>query len=166
MGKKLDEDLLNRALVASQLVKDLQNLKLGVETVIGERGINVSGGQKARISLARALYSEADIYLLDDPLSAVDPQVASSIFHDCIRGFLKGKLIVLVTHQLQFLTNVEKILVLKDGKQAVLGDFKAITESGFNIFEILRAHNDELQKSAGEKPDLKNISGEEKKIVK
>ena len=144
MGKKLDEDLLEKALQASQLVKDLQVLKLGVDTVIGERGINVSGGQKARISLARALYSEADIYLLDDPLSAVDPQVASDIFADCIRGFLKDKLVVLVTHQLQFLTNVQKILVLKAGKQAALGDFKTITEAGFNIFEILRAHNKEL----------------------
>lgn len=98
MGKRLDENLLKRALEASQLVKDLKVLKLGVETVIGERGINVSGGQKARISLARALYSEADIYLLDDPLSAVDPQVASAIFTDCIRGFLKDKLVILVTH--------------------------------------------------------------------
>ena len=52
--------------------------------MIGERGINISGGQKARISLARAVYSEADIYLLDDPLSAVDPEVASAIFHECI----------------------------------------------------------------------------------
>ena len=91
-------------------------MKNGVETVIGERGINVSGGQKARISLARAIYSEADIYLLDDPLSAVDPHVANEIFTKCIQGVLKDKLVVLVTHQLQFLTSVEKILVLKDGK--------------------------------------------------
>lgn len=66
--------------------------------MIGERGINISGGQKARISLARAVYSEADIYLLDDPLSAVDPQVANAIFHDCIQGALKDKCVVLVTH--------------------------------------------------------------------
>jgi ABC-type multidrug transport system fused ATPase/permease subunit len=66
--------------------------------MIGERGINISGGQKARISLARALYSDADIMLLDDPLSAVDPEVANKIFHECIKGFLKPKLVVLVTH--------------------------------------------------------------------
>ena len=73
------------------------------ETVIGERGINISGGQKARISLARAIYSGADIFLLDDPLSAVDPEVANAIFTQCITGILSNKLVVLVTHQLQFI---------------------------------------------------------------
>jgi len=57
---------------------------LGENTTIGERGVNISGGQKARLSLARAIYSDADIYLLDDPLSAVDPQVANDIFTNCI----------------------------------------------------------------------------------
>ena len=66
--------------------------------MIGERGVNVSGGQKARISLARAIYSNADIYLLDDPLSAVDPQVAKDIFYQCIQGHMKDKIVVLVTH--------------------------------------------------------------------
>ena len=60
----------------------------------------MSGGQKARISLARAVYSDADIMLLDDPLSAVDPEVANKIFSDCIRGVLKDKVVVLVTHQI------------------------------------------------------------------
>lgn len=76
----------------------MENFAKGPDTVIGERGINISGGQKARISLARAVYSQADIYLLDDPLSAVDPQVAHDIFENCIRGALKGKLRILVTH--------------------------------------------------------------------
>lgn len=66
--------------------------------MIGENGVNISGGQRARIALARAVYSEADIYLLDDPLSAVDPNVANNIFHNCIRGILKEKGCVLVTH--------------------------------------------------------------------
>ena len=69
----LDEDKLAEALVASQLIRDMNLFSNGIDTVIGERGINISGGQRARISLARAVYSEADIYLLDDPLSAVDP---------------------------------------------------------------------------------------------
>jgi ABC-type multidrug transport system fused ATPase/permease subunit len=73
----------------------------GADTVIGERGINISGGQKARISLARAVFADADIYLLDDPLSAVDPQVANGIYNECIKGLQQqGKAIVLVTHQL------------------------------------------------------------------
>ena len=110
----LDEDKLTEALVASQLIRDMNLFSNGIDTVIGERGINISGGQRARISLARAVYSEADIYLLDDPLSAVDPQVASDIFEKCIKGVLKDKLVVLVTHQLQFLKSCEKILVIKD----------------------------------------------------
>lgn len=140
MGKKYNKELLDKALEASQLVRDLANMKNGADTVIGERGINVSGGQKARISLARAIYSEADIYLLDDPLSAVDPHVANEIFSKCINGVLKDKLVVLVTHQLQFLTNVKKILVIKDGKQLKVGNLKEITAAGFDMMEILQAH--------------------------
>ncbi len=78
---------------------DIAGFGRGSDTVIGERGVNISGGQKARISLARAVYSNADIYLLDDPLSAVDPEVANAIFNDCICGAAsEGKLVVLVTH--------------------------------------------------------------------
>lgn len=72
-GKKYNEELFNKALEVSQMKRDVEQFANGADTVIGERGINISGGQKARISLARAVYSEADIYLLDDPLSAVDP---------------------------------------------------------------------------------------------
>ena len=68
---------------------------------IGERGLNVSGGQKQRISLARAVYSNKDIFLLDDPLSAVDAHVGKHIFEECIKKELQGKSIILVTHQLQ-----------------------------------------------------------------
>jgi len=66
--------------------------------MVGERGVNVSGGQKARISLARAIYSDADIMCLDDPLSAVDPEVANSLFNEISTGVLKDKLVILVTH--------------------------------------------------------------------
>ena len=73
-------------MTAAQLIGDLPNFSNGWKTVIGERGINISGGQKARISLARAIYQDADIYLLDDPLSAVDPAVANGIFAKAILG--------------------------------------------------------------------------------
>ena len=91
------------------------SLANGAETIIGERGVNISGGQKARLSLARAVYSDADIYLLDDPLSAVDPNVANQIFELCICGALKDKCIILVTHQLQFLEKAPRILILNEG---------------------------------------------------
>jgi ABC-type multidrug transport system fused ATPase/permease subunit len=70
----------------------------GKDTQIGERGVNISGGQKARISLARAIYQNADVYLLDDPLSAVDPEVANQIFEKAILGVLRNKCVVIVTH--------------------------------------------------------------------
>ena len=78
---------------------DLEQFGRGADTVIGERGVNISGGQKARISLARAIFSNADIYLLDDPLSAVDPEVANAIYNDCIcAAAAQGKFVILVTH--------------------------------------------------------------------
>ncbi|KAF4522899.1 hypothetical protein B566_EDAN012057 [Ephemera danica] len=83
------------------LETDLAQLPYGDRTIVGERGVSLSGGQRARVSLARAVYKEADIYLLDDPLSAVDAHVGRHLFDDCIKGFLKHKAVVLVTHQLQ-----------------------------------------------------------------
>jgi len=74
------------------------------------------------------VYSDADIYLLDDPLSAVDTHVANGIFNECILGALRNKCVILVTHQLQFLHQSPKILLLKDGKQEMCGTFSEITE--------------------------------------
>ncbi len=76
---------------------------------IGERGINLSGGQKQRISLARAVYSNQDVYLLDDPLSSLDTYVGQHIFDNIIKGALKGKTIVFVTHQLQVSSNTNHL---------------------------------------------------------
>ena len=85
------------------LEEDYTQLAKGQLTKIGERGVNLSGGQKARISLARALYSDADLYLLDDPLSAVDPKICSQLLHGAIVTHLKEKTCILVTHQLHVL---------------------------------------------------------------
>uniref|UniRef100_A0A674DT44 ATP binding cassette subfamily C member 12 n=1 Tax=Salmo trutta TaxID=8032 RepID=A0A674DT44_SALTR len=90
---------------ACSLIPDLAILPYGDQTEIGERGLNLSGGQKQRVSLARAVYSNKDIILLDDPLSAVDAHVGKHIFEECIKKTLKGKSIILVTHQLQVGSN-------------------------------------------------------------
>ncbi|CAG2121856.1 unnamed protein product, partial [Medioppia subpectinata] len=92
----------------------------------GERGLALSGGQKARLSLARALYHSADIYLLDDPLSAVDTRVAKHIYQKCCVEYLKDKAIILVTHNIQFLKDAHQILVLNDGEYHVLNDGECV----------------------------------------
>ena len=96
------------------LEKDFSLLPLGDRTAVGERGISLSGGQKARVNLARALYVDADIYLLDDPLSAVDTHVGRHLFDQSIVNFLNKKIRILVTHQLQYLKDVDKIMILKN----------------------------------------------------
>ncbi|OWK00967.1 hypothetical protein Celaphus_00016720, partial [Cervus elaphus hippelaphus] len=94
--------------------KDLQLLEDGDLTMIGDRGTTLSGGQKARVNLARAVYQDADIYLLDDPLSAVDAEVSRHLFELCICQALHEKIRILVTHQLQYLKAASQILILKD----------------------------------------------------
>ena len=81
------------------------------------------GGQKARISLARAVYYQADVYILDDPLSAVDTKVGRALFEDCIQGFLKSKAVLLVTHQLQFVMKCDRVLLLENGRPVSFGTF-------------------------------------------
>lgn len=94
------------------LTKDFQQFPYGDLSNVGEAGSSLSGGQKARINLARAVYRQADIYLLDDPLSAVDTRVAKHIFYRCIKEYLNGKTRILVTHQLQFAKQADNIAVL------------------------------------------------------
>lgn len=85
------------------MVSDLKILSDGEETIVGEKGVTLSGGQKARLSLARALYADSDIYLFDDPISAVDAKVAKKIFDSCLRPLSEKKTVILVTHQITYL---------------------------------------------------------------
>src|SRR5262249_53671029 len=96
--------------------RSVLTVRAGDLTEIGERGINLSGGQKQRVSLARAVYANRQIVCLDDPLSAVDQHVGKRLFHDCIKGALKGKAIFLVTNQLHFLPKCDRIIVMKEGQ--------------------------------------------------
>ncbi|OAE35389.1 hypothetical protein AXG93_2587s1040 [Marchantia polymorpha subsp. ruderalis] len=103
---------------------DLVNLPDGDQTEIGERGINLSGGQKQRVSLARAVYADMDVYLLDDPLSAVDAHVGAHLFSKCITGFLSDKTRIFITNQLQYVPSVDHIMVLEEGAVAEQGAFE------------------------------------------
>ncbi|XP_041705829.1 multidrug resistance-associated protein 5 isoform X1 [Coregonus clupeaformis] len=120
-GKEYVEDEYNAVLSACCLIPDLTELPYGDMTEIGERGANLSGGQRQRVSLARALYSERPILLLDDPLSAVDAHVGSHLFHNAIRTASKGKTIIFVTHQLQYLAECDNVILMKDGQIAEHG---------------------------------------------
>lgn len=111
------------------LERDMELLPRGDLTVVGERGVSLSGGQKARVSLARAVYRKADIYLLDDPLSAVDTHVGKHIFDRCIRDFLSNKIRILVTHQVQYLFDVEHLLLMGSGKIMAQGSYQELQRS-------------------------------------
>ncbi|CAF0975244.1 unnamed protein product [Rotaria sordida] len=118
LGKPMDEERYKNVIKACCLDIDLQNFgEVGDLLMIGDKGVNLSGGQKARISLARALYADADLYLLDDPLAAVDPKVAKSIFDQSIgpQSFLHGKTRILVTHQTHFLVESDQMLLMTNG---------------------------------------------------
>jgi ABC-type multidrug transport system ATPase subunit len=98
--------------------------------MIGQRGITLSGGQRSRVSLARAVYSEADIVLLDDPLSAVDAKVGQHIFEKCICGEMSGRIRILVTHQLQYLHRADWLVILKDGHIEEQGSYEELKSKG------------------------------------
>ncbi|OCT78465.1 hypothetical protein XELAEV_18029562mg [Xenopus laevis] len=114
-GKEFNEEKYNTVLNVCCLRPDLSILPNGDLTEIGERGANLSGGQRQRISLARALYSERSIYILDDPLSALDAHVGNHIFNSAIRKHLKSKTILFITHQLQYLVDCDDVIYMKEG---------------------------------------------------
>ncbi|PIA50627.1 hypothetical protein AQUCO_01200080v1 [Aquilegia coerulea] len=143
-GKEMDRDSYERVLEACSLKKDLEILSFGDQTVIGERGINLSGGQKQRIQIARALYQDADIYLFDDPFSAVDAHTGTHLFKECLLELLRSKTVIYVTHQVEFLPSAHLILVMKDGKITQTGKYDKILDSGTDFMELVGAHKKAL----------------------
>ena len=127
-GRPLHRDRYERVVTACALDRDYRQLEEGDRTVVGGRGLALSGGQRARVSLARAVYAEADIYLLDDPLSAVDVHVGRLLYSKCIRGLLKNKAVILVTHQVQYLHDADEILHVKKGKIDKRGDLNQVKD--------------------------------------
>ncbi|KAJ3337865.1 Multidrug resistance-associated protein 4, partial [Kappamyces sp. JEL0680] len=123
-GLEYDPARFAKVVECCALERDLQLFPDGAHTFIGERGVTLSGGQKARVALARAVYHDADLYLLDDPLAAVDTKVARHIFEKCIQGVLKSKCVVLVTHQVQFAKFADQILLLEEGCLAEKGTYE------------------------------------------
>ncbi|XP_033106047.1 multidrug resistance-associated protein 4-like, partial [Anneissia japonica] len=125
---------------------DFEILPKGDMTMIGERGVTLSGGQQARVNLARALYKDADIYVLDDPLSAVDTKVGKQIFEKCIMEYLHKKPRILITHQLQYLHDADRILLLKNGKIERIGTYDDVKNSDDFIASVTSDEEDEKMK--------------------
>lgn len=141
-GKELDQTSYNKVVDSCALTPDLKMLPAGDQTEIGEKGINLSGGQKQRVALARAVYYDADMYFMDDPLSAVDSHVGKHIFDNVIgpSGLLKKKTRVLVTHGITYLPEVDNIVVLKDGEITESGTYKELLEKRGAFAEFLVQH--------------------------
>ncbi|XP_043334224.1 ATP-binding cassette sub-family C member 4-like [Cervus canadensis] len=142
-GKKYEKERYEEVIRACALEEDLQLLQDGDLTVTGDGGTPLSAGQKARVSLARAMYQDADIYLLDDPLSAVDTVVSRHLFEQCIRQALQEKITIFVTHQLQYLEDASQILILKDGKMVERGTYSEFLKSGVDVFSISEKGNEQ-----------------------
>lgn len=141
-GLPYDEQKLKDTIEATSMIRDISLFEYGIDTIIGERGVSLSGGQKARLSLARAVYADRDIYLLDDPLSAVDTKVARHLFEKCIKGILKNKTVILITHQLQFIPDCERIAVLERGTMTALGDWELISKTDSKFCKTLVEFNE------------------------
>lgn len=152
-GNAYDQERYKRILFACGLEPDLAMLPAGDLTEIGERGINLSGGQKQRVSLARAAYDDADIYLLDDPLSAVDAHVDRHLWENLIgpSGLLCKKARILVTHGIHHLKEVDQIVVLKDGSIVEQGSYPDLMKAKQAFYQLIKEysvhHSHEIKKA-------------------
>ncbi|CAK9310098.1 unnamed protein product [Citrullus colocynthis] len=144
-GLPMDRKRYSEVIRVCCLEKDLEMMEFGDQTEIGERGINLSGGQKQRIQLARAVYQDCDIYLLDDVFSAVDAHTGAEIFKECVRGILRDKTVILVTHQVDFLHNVDLILVMRDGMIVQSGKYNDLLSTGTDFEALVAAHETSME---------------------
>ncbi|KPI87246.1 p-glycoprotein-like protein, partial [Leptomonas seymouri] len=133
-GTAAQSEQLREAVRCCQLAADLRSLPKGLATEIGEKGINLSGGQRARVSLARAVYADRDVYVLDDPLSALDAHVGRHVMEEVVMQALRGKTRVLVTHQLHVLPYADQVVVMRNGVVVFAGSYGAYAESEWRAY--------------------------------
>ena len=159
-GKEFYEQKYNKVIEVCDLEKDIASFTKRDLTEIGQRGVILSGGQRARVSLARAIYSDADIYLLDDPLSAVDAKVGKHLFDRCIKEFLDGRMRILVTHQLQFLRETDSIVILRNGSVVWHGNYSRIEENRQTASCFLPQQKQDFDGEDKNKDDVSGFSQE------
>ncbi|KAI0795014.1 multidrug resistance-associated ABC transporter [Abortiporus biennis] len=163
-GRDVDEERLREIIHACCLEHDLEMLPQGEDTEIGEKGINLSGGQKARVSLARAAYSGADIILMDDSLSAVDAYVGKRILDNCLlNGPLAGKTRVLATHALHVLDKTDYIYVMENGVIQEQGTYQDLMSDSVVFSRIIQEYGS-VDKEEEEKEE-EEIKDEQKAVV-
>ena len=164
--KTMDLNKYEEIINLCELKQDLDILPGGDMTEIGEKGVNLSGGQKARISLARAMYSDNDIFILDDPISALDAHVGKKIMKNCIIDYLKNKTRILVTHALQYASFADRIYYLKKGEIYWKGKYCDLIKQDFycEIIKKLNSKKTNNQLNLYESKKLEEISEEERKI--
>ncbi|KAL0363619.1 UNVERIFIED_CONTAM: ABC transporter C family member 2 [Sesamum calycinum] len=162
-GSSFDPARYWKAIDVTALHHDLDLLPGRDLTEIGERGVNISGGQKQRVSMARAVYSNSDVYIFDDPLSALDAHVARQVFNNCIKEALGGKTRVLVTNQLHFLPQVDRIILVSEGMVKEEGTFEELSKNG-TLFKKLMENAGKMEEHIHENGDGMILSHESSPI--
>uniref|UniRef100_A0A7N8XRB5 ATP-binding cassette, sub-family C (CFTR/MRP), member 10 n=1 Tax=Mastacembelus armatus TaxID=205130 RepID=A0A7N8XRB5_9TELE len=137
-GKDYDFDFYQAVIEACALSDDLSVLPNGDKTEVGENGVTLSGGQKARLALARAVYMDKDVYLLDDPLAAVDTDVAEHLMQKCIIELLRGKTRILCTHRIEFLDKADMVVLMENGTIVKTGRKKDLQQTGRHVTVVVR----------------------------
>ena len=163
---KKDEEKYKKIISICQLEQDFLSLPKGDQTEIGEKGLNLSGGQKARISIARAIYSDSEIYIFDDPLSALDAYVGMNLFKEVFNDYLKQKTFIISTHALQYLNFFDRIFYMRDGKIFWSGTYNEIIKQDFFeefVKNIEKKKSGEIQEKK-DKEEEKNNDEEEENI--
>ncbi|DBA72204.1 TPA: hypothetical protein ACH3X2_010602 [Trebouxia sp. C0005] len=150
MGLPLDSALYDSVLRACALLPDLALLPAGDQTEIGEKGVNLSGGQRHRVALARACYTQSDIALLDDPLSAVDAHVGAHIFQTCICGLLAGRTRILATHQMQYLPAADWVVVMEAGRISHQGRYEDLLAQGVELHQASMPSSSSLSNTSSD----------------
>jgi ATP-binding cassette subfamily C (CFTR/MRP) protein 1 len=165
-GKEFKDSWYNQVVDACALRPDLDMLPNGDKTEIGERGITVSGGQKQRMNIARAIYFDADIVLMDDPLSAVDAHVGRHIMDNAICGLLKDKCRILATHQLHVLSRCDRIIWVEEGHVQAIDTFDSLMANNRDFQQLMTMTAAEEEKEDGEDVNEDEVEDEKKSAKK
>ena len=169
--KEMNEDKYRKVIEICELAQDIKLFPGGDMTEIGEKGIGLSGGQKARLAIARALYSDADIYLFDDPLSALDAYVGMKIFNQVFMEYLKDKTRIIVTHALQYVSYTDRVIYMHEGRIKWFGTSVELNTQEFyqnfikNI-ENKKKKNNNIMISNKEEENSNNLDKNNTEIVR